>query len=137
MEEKLLSTQIIKINNQAIKTIYDVLEIMENIPPYKKITLTVITSKGERNNVKLTSKLMDKEALKHIAKYAIRENTGDECIDIIEQEKQVKIIKNNQNEMNIETLGFRLNEKDYLIYCLNDLVQFGILTRLLGPYGYY
>lgn len=135
IKKELLLKNVIKINNKSVKNIYDVLEIMENIRPYKKINLTLRTAKGSVNNIKLSSQLMNNKSLKQIAEYAIRENTGGECIDIIEREKQVILIKSNQDEMNIETVGFRLNEEDYLIYCLNDLVQFGTLTRLLAPYG--
>jgi len=33
------------------------------------------------------------------------------------------------------SLGLRLNEQDYLFYCMQNLAQFGRLTRLLSLYG--
>jgi len=129
---KLLNSQVKKINGKRVKTIYDVLKIMEQITPYTTVTLSLNTSQDE---VTITPQVIDNQRLKQIAQYAIRENTQDNCVDIVEKGTHVTLIKSNDVEMNIETVGFRLNEVDYLIYCLNDLAQFGTLTRLLGLYG--
>lgn len=128
----LLNSIVRKINDKPVKTIYDALKIMEQIAPDTEVTLQVSNSP---NPVTIKSQVIDNHRLKQIARYAIRENTDDDCIDIIEKGTHVTLIRSNDVEMNIETLGFRLNEQDYLIYCLNDLVQFGTLTRLLGLYG--
>ncbi len=128
----LLNSQVRRINGKPVKTIYDALKIMEQIAPNTEVVLDVNKSPS---SIKIKAQVIDNQRLKQIAKYAIRENTDDDCIDIIEKGTHVTLIRSNDVEMNIETLGFRLNEQDYLIYCLNDLVQFGTLTRLLGLYG--
>ncbi len=128
----LLNSQIKSINGKPIINIYDALKIMEQIPPDTEVNLEVNNSS---NPVKIKSQTINNQRLKQIAEYAIRENTVDDCLDIVEAGTHVTLIRSNDVEMNIETVGFRLNEQDYLIYCLNDLVQFGTLTRLLGLYG--
>ncbi len=128
----LLGSQVKSINAQPVSTIYDALKIMEKISPDTEVILKVNNSSTP---IKINSQTINSRRLKQIAEYAIRENTGDDCLDIVEAGTHVTLIRSNDVEMNIETVGFRLNEQDYLIYCLNDLVQFGTLTRLLGLYG--
>ncbi len=134
-QSNLLQSQIRKIDGQRVANIYDVLKIMESIEPDTRISLSVRTRNNQYRKIKITPQVINHERLRQIARFAIQENTGDNCIDIIEQGTHVTLIKNDETELNIETVGFRLNEQDYLIYCLNDLVQFGTLTRLLGLYG--
>jgi len=131
-ETVLLNSEVSSINGQSVKTIYDVLKIMEHITPNTQVTLQVSNSPTP---ITINAELIREQQLRQIAHYAIRKNTGDDCIDIIEKGTHVTLIKSNNVEMNIETVGFRLNDYDYLIYCLNDLTQFGTLTRLLGLYG--
>lgn len=128
----LLGSQIKSINDKPIINIYDALQIMEQISPDTEVTLKV---NNNPNPIRIKAQVIDNQRLKRIAQYAIHENTEDDCLDIIEEKTHVTLIRSNDVEMNIETVGFRLNEQDYLIYCLNDLVQFGTLTRLLGLYG--
>ncbi len=128
----LLNSQVKSINEKPVTSIYDVLKIMEDSRADTEIT--ILTDKLP-DPICISAKLINNKRLKQIARYAIRENVEDDCIDIIEKGTHVTLLRSNDVEMNIETVGFRLNEQDYLIYCLNDLIQFGTLTRLLGLYG--
>jgi len=130
---KILDSEVQSINQNPVHTIFDILNIMEEINPGDKIE---IEFEDIDSNISLVADTLTDNWLKEIACYAIREdNAVNKCIDIFERENQVIVILDDDKEMPIETIGYRLNEKDFLIYCLNDLVQFGTLTRLLGLYG--
>jgi len=134
-KDRLIDSEIKRINNQPIQTIFDVLLIMEKIKPNDSVKLEIKTKTGF-DKIKMKAHSMDKKRLEEIACFSIREkNEINSCIDIYEENQQVNITFNNDKTLEIESVGYRLNEHDYLIYCLNDLTHFGYLTRLLSLYG--
>jgi len=77
--------------------------------------------------------IIDQKNLEKIARYAISEN--DTCTNIQEIDGRLTITLDNDQKILPTTFGLRLNEQDYLIYCVKNLAHFGTLTRLLSLYG--
>lgn len=135
-KEKLLYSEVVGINQKPVRTIFDALNIMEEIKPTQTVDIEIKNADGVFKKHRFFSDTLSANRLREIACYAIREdNAVNNCIDINETDNKVVIILDDDKEMKIESIGYRVNEQDFLIYCLKDLVQFGTLTRLLGLYG--
>ena len=74
--------------------------------------------------------------MKQIANYAIAEVThNNTCVDIQETSGNLTMTLDNEEKILPTTFGYRVNNQDYLIYCIQNLTHFGRLTRLLSLYG--
>lgn len=117
---------ILSIEGKRVTEIYDVLKIMENMPPGKEITLETPDKK-----VSLTTDLLSDKHHKAITLHAVRKHKGDECNDIEINNGSVSITTNKRNKEAVKTAGLN----DDRIYCLNDLVDLGKLVRIFSLHG--
>jgi len=56
-------------------------------------------------------------------------------VNIKETNGKVTVTLDNDEQILPTTFGYRVNDQDYLIYCVKNLAHFGKLTRLLSLYG--
>jgi S1-C subfamily serine protease len=126
LEGKILKS----ITSNKVTEIYDPLKVMEMIKPGELVNLEVGDS-FDCNNISIISDTLNDRYHAAIATHAIRENKGDECMDIEIVEGDVYIYTSDQKRELAMTAGLNNNR----IYCLNDLVQLGKIVRIFSLHG--
>jgi len=116
------------INGNAIDNIYDVLNTMEKRQPGDRIILELNTDDADREFY-ITPELLEKKNLQRIAEHAIQNNP-----DVRLNEGEVIVLKE-QGGILKEKIGTIAGRKYGLVYCLNNVEQFGVIVRKFGLYG--
>jgi len=132
----LTGSSVLSMNSLPVSNIFDVLHIIESLKPKDTLSLQIKTQDEQHHFFTFIADRLHKNNLEKIACHVIRaENKLNNCVDIYEQNDQVIIKFENDKELKIETIGYRVNQQDYLIYCLNNLAHLGSVIRLVSLYG--
>lgn len=124
--EELIDQEVVSINGQQVATIYDVLNLMEEINPNEMFSVGL----GNKKEIILVPENLNEQNLIKIANHTFDQY----CADRISYQEEVDqiVVTIEAKKYTIKTAGISGNK----VFCLNKLAQLGIIIRKYSLQGH-